>query len=502
MSILDLQTGLDALKRIQDTSYVYRHVMEIISVDEATAAPEDSAEGRGRVMEHFSTLSYQLIADPKNLELTDFLEQHRNELTREQLRQVELLKKQCQQISRIPQDEYVAYNLLLNDASGIWRKAKNENDFPAFAPVLEKIVEYNRKFAGYYNPELSPYDALLNEYEEGMNQEILDEFFCQLREAIVPLIHAIGQKPEIDDSFLYRHYPVEQQRKLSDYLMDVMGIDKTRCTIAETEHPFTAGPNNHDIRITTHYYEDCVHSSMYSVIHEGGHAIYDMGCEDAYNFTFLSGGVSMGIHESQSRFYENIVGRSRAFVEKIFPKMQELFPEQLKDVTPEMMYRGVNKAQPSLIRTEADELCYCLHVMVRYEMEKQLIAGTLAVRDVPSAWNRLYREYLGVEVPDDTRGCLQDSHWSGGSIGYFPSYALGSAYGAQMKYTMEQELGKLEDVIAADGLDQITQWLHDHIHRFGSLYKPGELFENCCGKFDAKYYIDYLTEKYTALYQL
>lgn len=292
-------------------------------------------------------------------------------------------------------------------------------------------MDYNRKFAGYYHPEMAPYDALLNEYEEGMNVETLDAFFAQLRQTIVPLIEKIRATKQIDDAFLYRHYPVEIQRKLSDYLMEVMGIDRTHCGIAETEHPFTTNFNNKDVRITTHYFEDNLVSSMFSVIHEGGHALYELGADDCYNYTALAGrGVSMGIHESQSRFYENIIGRSPAYVHAVFPKLKELFPEQLADVDEEMFYRAINKAEPSLIRTEADELTYCLHIMVRYEIEKQLIGGTLAVKDVPAEWKRLYKKYLGVDVPSDREGCLQDSHWSGGSIGYFPSYALGSAYGA------------------------------------------------------------------------
>ena len=205
---------------------------------------------------------------------------------------------------------------------------------------------------------MAPYDALLNEYEEGMNQETLDVFFARLRSAIVPLVEKIGKKAQIDDSFLMKHYPIEQQRHFSDYLMEVMGIDRTYCAIAETEHPFTNNFGSHDVRITTHYYEDNLVSSMYSVIHEGGHALYELGADPCYNYTVLSGGVSMGIHESQSRFYENIIGRSRAFVHAIFPYVSSHFPEQLAGVTEEMFYRAVNKAQPSLVRTEADEPTY------------------------------------------------------------------------------------------------------------------------------------------------
>ena len=210
----------------------------------------------------------------------------------------------------------------------------------------------------------------------------------------------------------------------------------------------------------------------------------------------------MGIHERQSRFYENIIGRSEAFIHAIFPKVRELFPEQLTGVDEAMFYRAVNKAEPSLIRTEADELTYALHIMVRYEIEKQLMAGTLEVGDVPAEWKRLYKEYLGVEVPDDKQGCLQDSHWSGGMIGYFPSYALGSAYGAQMLRRMEEELGDIWADVAKGDLSKVTGWLKEHIHCYASFKKPGVLFEEVCGTFAAKFYTDYLTEKYTKLYQL
>lgn len=497
-----IQKALQQLEHLEQVMAAYNHVLGVTYLDAASAAPKGTYEGRGKTMGIMSQITYDLIADPKNGELLDVLEAGKEELDPVAIRKVEVLRKQYDQIHRIPAEEYVRYSVLVNDAQAVWEEAKNSSDFAAFAPYLEKIVDCNRKFAGYYNPGMDPYDALLNEYEEGLNQKTLDAFFSQLRETIVPLLGKINAAKPIDDSFLFRHYPIEKQREFSDYLMEVLGMDRNYCGIAETEHPFTTNFNNRDVRITTHYYEDNLASSMYSVIHEGGHAIYELGCDDRYNYTFLSGGVSMGIHESQSRFFENIIGRSLPFVQHIFPKMQSIFPEQLGDVTAEQFYRAVNKAQPSLIRTEADELSYCLHVMVRYEMEKQLIAGTLAVADVPKEWNRLYREYLGVEVPDDKNGCLQDSHWSGGSIGYFPSYALGSAYGPQMLYTMEKELGDVWQKVAAGDLAPIKAWLKEHIHRHACFYKPNVLLENCCGKFDAKYYTDYLTEKYTKLYGL
>ena len=502
MQFENVKQALEKLEQLEATTSAYTHAMGVLYLDACTAAPEDSAEGRGKTMGVLSSVMYGLIANPDNLELACWLLEHEDELDAVQKRKAQLLKKNCEQTARIPQEEYVAYQVLLNEAESVWHKAKNENDFASFAPLLEKLVAFNRKFAGYYNPDVPAYDALLGEYEKGLTMQSLDVFFAQLREALVPVIHAVGQKPQPEDSFLFAHYPIEAQRAFSDYLMEVMGLVRNRCGIGETEHPFTTSFNNHDVRITTHYYENDVCSSMFSVIHEGGHALYDMGGDDAYNGTLIAGGASMSIHESQSRFYENIIGRSLAFIRLIFPKMQELFGEQLKGVTPEQMYVAVNKAQPSLIRIEADELTYALHVMVRYEIEKQLIGGTLSVAELPAAWNAMMKEYLGVDVPDDAHGCLQDSHWAGGMFGYFPSYALGSAYGAQMKVVMEEDLGNIDELVEHGEMEKVTAWLREHIHTHASLYDPIELFEMICGKFDASYYTDYLTKKYSRLYNL
>lgn len=497
-----IQQAVATLKKHQAVMSAYHHVMGVLYLDATTAAPSDTWEGRGRTKEVMSEIMYKLSTDPENEELLSYLETHIGELDVQTRREVEVLRKDFDQTQKIPANEYIAYSVLLNDAQAAWVKAKTEDDFAAFAPYLEKIMDYNRKFAGYYNPDMKPYDALLNKYEEGMTMETLDAFFAQLRSAIVPLIAKIKEVPQIDDSFLHKHYPVEIQRKFSDFLMEVLDIDRTHCGIAETEHPYTTNFNNKDVRITTHYHEDNLVSSMFSVIHEGGHALYELGADDRYNFTALSGGASMGIHESQSRFYENIIGRSHAFVHAIFPKVKELFPEQLEGIDEEIFYRAINKAEPSLIRTEADELTYALHVMVRYEIEKQLIAGTLTVAEVPCEWKRLYKEYLGVDVPNDTMGCLQDSHWSGGMVGYFPSYALGSAYGPQMLKVMVEEIGDIYADVAAGDVSKVTAWLKEHIHRHASFKKPGALFEEVCGKFDASHYTDYLTKKYTELYNL
>lgn len=502
MHYTDISAAVTALRALESKLAAYHHAMGVLYLDATTAAPRDTSEGRGRTMAVLSEVIYHLQTASENGELLAYLESHAQELDPQVLRETQLLRKSYDQIRRIPAEEYVEYDVLLNDAQNIWAKAKAENNFALFAPYLERIVTFNRKFAGYYNPGMKPYDALLNEYEEGMTTEILDAFFGKLRQELLPLITRVTAAPAPDDSFLHGHFPLDRQRQLSDYVMTLLGLDRNHCGIAETEHPYTTNLGSKDVRITTHYHEDDVASSLYSVIHEGGHAIYELGCDPKYNYTLVSGGVSMGIHESQSRFFENIIGRSLPFIKCLLPKLQELFPEQLQGVDAETLWKAINKAGPSLIRTEADELTYCMHIMVRYELEKQLIEGSLSVSDLPQAWNRMYQEYLGIQVPSDQKGCLQDSHWAGGNIGYFPSYALGSAYGPQLLQEMEQDLGDIWTDVEKGDLSRVKGWLGEHIHRHARFHKPGELFEMTCGTFDPNYYISYLREKFSKLYSL
>ena len=498
---MELKEALQQLELLQKKLYAYNTATSSLYLDSVTTAPKNTSDGRGVAMSILAGESQKLLTDPKVGELLDFLSEHMEELDYLVKRQVEELRRNYEQMSRIPGDEYMEYTMLTNEASDVWHKAKETSDFELFRPVLEKLVAFNQKFAGYYDSSKKPYDALLNEYERGADMEYLDNFFSIIKAKLVPLIHQISQAPQIDDGFLHENYPLDKQREFSDYLMEVLGLDRGHCTIGETEHPFTLEFNNKDVRITTNYSENALTFSMYSVIHEGGHAKYELGIRDDLQYTCLTGGVSMGVHESQSRFYENLIGRSRPFIAHIFPKMQELFPEQLKDVTAEQMYRAVNKVEPSLIRTAADELTYCLHVLIRYEIEKQLIDGTLEVKDVPSVWNKLYKDYLGVDVPDDKHGCLQDSHWSGGAFGYFPSYALGSAYGAQMLQNMEKEMD-VWGAVAQGDLSGISNWLREKIHQYGHLLEPAEIIKNACGTFDPTVYTDYLTRKYSELYGL
>ena len=494
--------ALEQLQKLSKTYMAYTHAMGVLELDAATAAPSGSWEGRGVTSGILSEVMYNLIADPANGELIAYLQEHSAELDAVQQRELEVLNKNYQQMNRIPAEEFVAFTVLCNDAQANWEKAKKADDFSIFQPYLEKIISYQKKFAGYYNPNIPAYDALLNEYEEGMTMDVLDVFFAQLRSAIVPLVEKIRSREMKTFAFEQCSYPADVQKKFSDFLMEVMQLDRNYCGIAESEHPFTMNFNSKDVRITTHYYEDNFLSSMFSVVHEGGHALYELGAEEKYDHTLLSGGTSMGIHESQSRFYEDLIGRSRAFASYVLPKLKELFPQQMGETDLDSFYHAINRVEPSLIRIEADELTYCLHIMVRYEIEKQLIGGTLEVKDVPAVWNRLYEEYLGVQVPSDAKGCLQDVHWSFGNLGYFPSYALGSAYGAQMIAVMQQELGDVFADVEKGDLSRVTGWLREHIHKHASFKKPGQVFEDACGKFDAKFYTDYLTKKYTELYNL
>ena len=498
---MELKQALERLDALQKKLYAYQCASSSLYLDSVTVAPRDTAQGRGVALGILAGEQHKLFADPEVGKLLDLLGAHGEELTLSQRRQVEELSRGWKQLSRIPAQEYMEYARLTNEASDVWHKAKEGNDFASFRPVLEQLVAFNRKFAGYYDPDKAPYDALLNEYERGVDTAYLDQFFAAVRDKLVPVIRAIGEREQPDDSFLRLEYPAQGQRELAGYLMEVMGLDRAHCGLGETEHPFTLEFNNRDVRITTNYDEHNLASSLYSVIHEGGHARYELNIGDEVQYTCLAGGVSMGVHESQSRFYENLIGRSLPFIRAIFPRLQEIFPAQLGGVTAEQFHRAVNRAQPSLIRIEADELTYCLHIMVRYEIEKQLIGGTLEVKDVPETWNRLYKEYLGVDVPDDTHGCLQDSHWSGGSFGYFPSYALGSAYGAQMLRNMEREFDVWGPVGRGD-LSQVSAWLKDKVHRYGGLLTPAQVVKNACGDFDPSVYTDYLVQKYSALYRL
>ena len=493
------------LNELERSLYVFHHLSSLVELDARTAAPQDTTVGRSAVMEYLSNENYKTFASAQTGELLNELISDKTKLSAREARQAEVLKREYDKMQAIPQDEYVAYDVLISEAQNAWVKAKRENDFASFAPYLEKIIKSQLRFVDYRDPEheRKPYDVLLEDYEFGLTTEFLDAFFDELKKTIVPLVHKISEKgwqPRSD--FLHQEASIEKQRELSDYLMQVLTIDRNHCSIGETEHPFTLEFNKDDVRITTHYHLNEVMSSFYSVMHEGGHALYELHTGDELRFTSLASGASSSIHESISRFFENIVGRSKGFCAFILPKMKELFLEQFADVSAEEFYQAVNIAQPSLIRIEADELTYSLHVMVRYELEKGLISGEIAVKDLPRLWNEKMKEYLGVDVPNDTKGVLQDSHWGSGSFGYFPTYALGNAYGAQMVERMKQDIDT-EGYCEKGNLAPIVSWLEEKVFRYGRMMDPMPLFEQYCGaKFTPAFYCHYLKEKYSEIYGL
>ena len=418
------------LRALEKQLYAYLYAMTVIDFDAETVAPEGSADGRAEATEVLSRASFDLLVNDGTAALLK--EAAADAETEQERAEVRNLQRQYDEIARIPADEYAAFTKLCSQSVPAWTKAKRTNDFSLFAPYLEKLIAARRAQARYFAPDRDPYEVLLDRYEKGLTIAQCDEFFATLRETIVPLLADIQTRGKaVRTDFLDQEWPIDAQRQVSKKIMELWGLDPAHCYLAESEHPFTTEFWRGDVRITTHYMPRDIFSNLYSVAHEGGHALYELNINPDYDYTVVTHGATMGIHESQSRLFENLVGRSRAFVHYLYPTLKELFPAQLADVSAEEIWRAVNRAEPGLIRTEADELTYSLHIMVRYELEKALMQGTLAVADLPAAWNAKYKEYLGVDVPDDAHGCLQDIHWSMGDIGYFPSYALGSAYGAQ-----------------------------------------------------------------------
>ncbi|MBQ9263433.1 MAG: carboxypeptidase M32 [Clostridia bacterium] len=498
---MDLNTAREQLTALQEKMSAYNHALGLLSYDGETTAPKGTAPNRAHTMGILSEIMYTLSTGKDTVELLEYLDAHKEELNAKEQRMMYLLLKDIRAMQKIPMDEYVAYEKLVVESQDVWYSAKNNDDFASFEPYLEKIVENRIRFAHYIAPDMDPYDYWLNEFEPGISRQSCDAFFAKLRERLVPLIAACSEKPQVSDACIKGDFPEDKQEELSYYLMSIMGLNLERVGLSTTEHPFTTSLGSHlDERITTHYYREDVSSSMFSVIHESGHALYDTGSDDDLAYTVLDGGVSMGIHESQSRFCENILGRSRAFCRFVFPKMQTLFPEQMKGYTWEDFYKAVNRVQPSLIRTEADEVTYSLHIMIRYELEKRLMAGELKVRDLPLAWNQMYKDYLGIDVPDDKQGVLQDSHWSFGAIGYFPSYALGSAYGAQFLARMKETVD-IDAALEKGDFGPMNEWNREHIWRFGSSLTPAQILDNAMGApFDPTYYLDYLEAKCKDVY--
>ncbi|MBQ6996668.1 MAG: carboxypeptidase M32 [Lachnospiraceae bacterium] len=489
-----------------DKSRAYQTALTLLNFDSSTLAPKEAVSFTAQSIGILSGDAYASLINPevKGLLAELSTEKEQAQLSFNEKAIVKELKKSFEDLELIPPEEYQAYQMLLAKAAPVWEEAKETNNYALYAPVLEEIIAYNKKFAGYKQKEGQKlYDVLLDQFEEGFTMEILDDFFGKLREALVPVVHEIRKKPDlISIECLRKTYDIETQKKLSRFMAEYIGFDFNRGVMAESAHPFTTNLHNHDVRITNHYYEDKLEDAIFSVIHEGGHGLYELGVSDEITLTPIGGGSSMGMHESQSRFYENCLGRSYEFWLPVFDKVKEFFPEQLNGVTVDEFYRAINYAAPSLIRTAADELTYSFHVMIRYEIEKMIFNGDVNVNDLPTIWNQKYEEYLGVRPENDAEGILQDMHWSGGMFGYFPSYALGSAIAAQLFHYMESQM-PIKKYLSEGNLTPIREFLRENIHQYGAAKKTQQILKDTTGEeFNPDYYIEYLTDKYRKLYEL
>lgn len=492
-----MNQSFEKLQNQLEKAMALQTAMVLFEWDNETAAPKEAAERTAAVIGSLSSQYLDIMTGEKlKHALAECLGQTSG-MTEAEQAVVRETKEEVEKLERIPADEYRRFAELTARATGIWADAREKRDFSLFAPVLKEIVDYQKRFASYQAKEGQKlYDVMLNNYEKDFGMKELDEFFRVVKEGIVPLLKESAKRSEqIDDSFLSAGYTEEQQEKAARFLAEYVGFDFNRGILAVSAHPFTTNLHNKDVRITTHYL-DRIDSSIYSVIHESGHAVYELGIRDDLTQTPVGQGASMGMHESQSRFFENIMGRNRNFWVPIYGKMQEIFGSPLKDVSLDDFLAAVNKTVPGLIRTEADELSYCLHVLVRYEIEKLMIEENADIDSLPGLWNDKYEEYLGVRPRHDGEGILQDIHWSQGSFGYFPSYALGNAFGAQLYHRMKQEMD-FDGLLREGKADVIREYLRKHIHQYGKLKTSCELLKDATGEdFNPAYYVEYLTERY------
>ncbi|MGL4821268.1 MAG: carboxypeptidase M32 [Bacilli bacterium] len=479
-----------------------KSAIHLLYWDMRTGAPEKGHTARTRIISQLSTYAYeQETADPFGEMITQ-LYAVRDTLAPDTQVILKEVKRRYERVKKVPLELHLEEVETAATAETVWERAKHDNDFQALAPYLEKLVDINMRIAACYDANKDAYDVLLDKYEPGMTRAKLDAIFSEVRARIVPLVRRIAQseqRPSKD--CLTAHFPKDRQRWFNRYLLEQLQFDLTGGRLDETEHPFMTTIHQGDIRVTTKYQEDHWSSAVFGTIHECGHARYEQNIHPRWQGTPIFAGASMGMHESQSLFYENIIGRSRACWAKHFPVLQDLQPETFKTLSLDEFYRSISICEPSFIRIEADEVTYALHIMVRYELEKELFSGALTVQQLPDRWNALMTEYLGVTPPTDTLGVLQDVHWPGGSFGYFPSYALGYMYAAQMRHTIEREIGSIETLIAEGDEYKIFNWLKTHVQEQGASQKPEQIIQAATGEtLNPTYFCDYLERKYTAIY--
>lgn len=506
----DMNRIYESIKPYMVKGKAYDVALALLEWDQETLAPPEAEEYTAKVIGELSDSYLQVMVNDEVKKALEKLsdEKEQQTLTEEEKAIVAEWKKIVRQLSGIPKEEYREYSTLVARAGSIWSKAKEKNDFQLYLPTLKQIVAYKRKFTEYRKKQSKEYkkkklyDICLEDFEPGFTMETLDTFFAQIKEEIVPFFKEIKECcKKVDKSYNEKRYSVDKQKEFCRWLSGYIGFDFNRGVIGESAHPFTTNLHNHDVRITNHYHENNLESAIFSAIHETGHALYEMGVDSQITLSILGTGTSMGMHESQSRFWENVIGRSDAFWEPIYAKLQEMFPEQLKQVSLSQFIKGCNKIEPGPIRTEADELSYSLHILVRYELEKQLISGECEVEDLEQAWNKKYEECLGISPKKASEGVLQDIHWACGNFGYFPSYAIGTAVAAQLYYHMK-ECMPIEQYLRDGNFTPIREYLKEQIYQYGKKKTTQQILKDITGEeFSPTYYIKYLKEKYTALYK-
>jgi carboxypeptidase Taq len=405
--------------------------------------------------------------------------------------------------TRFPEELVTEFVRATSKATAVWREARKKNDFASFSPHFKRLVELTREKADCIGYVDHPYDALIDEYEPWMRTSQVAAIFGPLTEKLTELVARIKDSAQVDAAFLDRPFPVGRQEEFGRHLLTLLSYPMDRGRLDVSAHPFTTTLGSDDVRITTRYREDQLLSSIFGTIHETGHALYELGFPEELRGTLLAAGTSLGIHESQSRTWENLIGKSRAFWEFNLPVLKKHFPAQLDNVTGDQFYRAVNKVEPSLIRIEADEVTYSLHVVLRFELELRLLTGDLSVDDAPAAWMEKMESLIGVRPGNDANGILQDTHWASGLMGYFPTYALGNLYGAQFMRKMREDVPDIDKQIASGNLKSILDWLGSHIHVYGAALTADELCKKVTGEdLNPQYFIDYLEAKFGEIYRL
>ena len=491
-------TLLEKYKEIGKKLNYLGHAITLMHWDMETTTPDGGKEKLADAIAYFSMETFKLSTSDETYELvTKLTDPSEFEKLDDVMKfDVSRTKRELDKMRKLPPEVYEEYVRATSMAGIVWPKAKQASDFSMYEKELSAVIEATKRFQSYTTPDKDVYDALIDKYEEGMTQETIDRVFGDLRKELVPLVEEVTSRPQPDHSKFAFKVPAHVQKEVCRFLVEYMGMDMTRFAMGETEHPFTTSMNLDDVRVTNHYRENSFIDPMFSAIHEGGHALFDQNIDHKYEGTAGGHVDYMGLHESQSRFYENILGRNINFWKPIWPKMIEFIPE-LKDVTLEDFVKEINSVQKSFIRTQADELTYCLHIILRYEIEREIFKGTVDVKDLPALWNKKMQELFGLTPKNDEEGILQDMHWSDGSFGYFPSYLLGSLYDGMILEAVEKDLGSIDDILAAGDIKKITAWLKENIHQYGSTRISSEVLEKVCGKeLTAEPLIRYFKAKY------